>query len=42
MKCPACEADLPADAAFCHKCGASLAAAGSAASPSPLGPPLDG
>jgi membrane protein YdbS with pleckstrin-like domain len=25
MKCPACEADLPADAAFCHKCGASLA-----------------
>jgi membrane protein YdbS with pleckstrin-like domain len=26
MKCPACEADLPADAAFCHKCGASLAA----------------
>ncbi|MBA4106278.1 MAG: hypothetical protein C0485_11015 [Pirellula sp.] len=39
MKCPACEADLPADAAFCHKCGASLAAAGSAASPSPSGPP---
>ncbi len=27
MKCPACEADLPADAAFCHKCGASLTAA---------------
>jgi membrane protein YdbS with pleckstrin-like domain len=24
MKCPACEADLPADAAYCHKCGASL------------------
>ena len=30
MKCPACEADLPADAAFCHKCGASLTAAPSA------------
>jgi membrane protein YdbS with pleckstrin-like domain len=32
MKCPACAADLPADAAFCHKCGASLAA------PSPTSP----
>ncbi len=31
MKCPACAADLPADAAFCHKCGASLAS-GDAAS----------
>jgi membrane protein YdbS with pleckstrin-like domain len=27
MKCPTCAAELPADAAFCHKCGASLAAA---------------
>lgn len=27
MKCPACEADLPADAAYCHKCGASLQSA---------------
>lgn len=27
MKCPACEADLPADAAYCHKCGASVEAA---------------
>ncbi len=27
MKCPACAAELPADAAFCHRCGASLAPA---------------
>jgi membrane protein YdbS with pleckstrin-like domain len=25
MNCPACSAALPVDAAFCHKCGASLA-----------------
>jgi membrane protein YdbS with pleckstrin-like domain len=39
MKCPACETDLPADAVFCHKCGASLtAAAGSTPPPASLGP----
>lgn len=38
MKCPACEAELPADAAYCHKCGASLAAATNPAPASSLGP----
>jgi membrane protein YdbS with pleckstrin-like domain len=34
MKCSACAVDLPADAAFCHKCGAAVASApASAAAP---------
>lgn len=35
MKCPQCAAELAADAAFCHKCGAPLADDGLASS---LGP----
>ena len=34
MKCSACAVDLPADPAFCHKCGAAVASApASAAAP---------
>ncbi|MBL9164355.1 MAG: PH domain-containing protein [Planctomycetaceae bacterium] len=41
MKCSACDAELPADAAFCHKCGASLStgAGKSAPATSAGGPP---